>query len=86
MIEVVPMMIEHMGVKNAVAWWMKYGHDFPSPEAVRMSVEAIEHMATGDLDHILVTDDGVEMARAFQWVRLFDLNPYVEALRAAQTA
>jgi hypothetical protein len=85
MAETVPMIIEAMGVKHGVHWWMKYAHAWPSPEALRMSVEAVEAMARDDVNYIVCADDGEQMARAFQWVRLFDLAPFVEACRA-QTA
>lgn len=86
MAEVVPIIIEALGVEYGVQWWMKHAHEWPTPEALRMSVEAVEAMARGDIDYIVCADDGEQMARAFQWVRLFDLEPFVEARRAAPTA
>lgn len=81
MSETVPAMIEAVGIHDALAWWMRWGHDWPSEEAIHYSREAINAMVRDDPDHIINDLDGQALARAFQWVRIFSLEPFVEASR-----
>lgn len=87
MAEAVPIMIDAMGVEPAIRWWMKHAVDWPTEEGMTYSIEAIDAMANDDVDYIIkAVDDGEPLARAFQWVRMFGLEPFVEATKKRREA
>jgi hypothetical protein len=71
-----PTMIETLGPVEALHWWLTWAMDWSTDAAFDLSTEAIHHVAQGDLNHVLTDDDG-DIARAFQWVRIFGLEPFV---------
>lgn len=73
--------IDVAGYENALTWWLEHGINWPGDESRQYCTEAIEAVARGDVDHVIIDVDGQQMARAFQWIDLFGLEPFVEARR-----
>lgn len=80
--DMIPVMIENMGFDRALEWWMQWGVELRGSEPYRLSKDAIEELARGNEDFVLMDDNGEDVARAFQWVRIFGLERFVEARRA----
>jgi hypothetical protein len=80
----VPEMIAKVGMLRAVAWWMQCAMECPA--AIPDCHEAIEAVAKGNPNHVIMDENGEDVARAFQLVRIFDLEPFVEAQRVARPA
>jgi hypothetical protein len=80
--EQLPTMLQTLGNEGALRWWLRWAMEWPTEEAFVYSREAIVAMAKGDEDYVIMAwDTGDDLARAFQWVRLFALEPFVEAER-----
>jgi hypothetical protein len=75
--DMIPTMIENMGFDRALDWWMRWGVELPGSEPYRLSKDAIEELARGNEDFVLMDDNGEDVARAFQWVRIFSLERFV---------
>ena len=69
-------MIHFLGRDKALDWHLRWGV-YPALPAIKpVCAEAIEAMAEGDHNRI-ITEDGEEVARAFQLVQMFALEPFV---------
>lgn len=77
----IPEMIAKVGVNEAVKWWLKFAME--CPDALADCLDAIDAMVKGDIDRLIMDEDGEGVARAFQLVRVFELDLFVEATRTA---
>jgi hypothetical protein len=84
--EALQAMIQATGPDQALTWWLQHGMNWPGDESRQYCTEAIDAMARDDVDFVITDVDGSALARAFQWVDLFGLQPFVEARRVAASA
>jgi len=75
--QLVPQMIFFRGIDRALEWWMTYAMECPN--AVADCRDAIDAMVKGDEDRMITDENGEDVARAHQMVRIFDLQLFVEA-------
>src|SRR5262245_6741226 len=69
-------MIHFLGTEKALEWHLRWQMYPPVPAALGACREAIEAVAEGDHNRI-IHEDGEEVARAYQLVEMFYLQPFV---------